>query len=41
MKTGLSLEEAVKLVSTPTDIRIDILLDLLSIALNVDQESIK
>ncbi|CAO3596843.1 unnamed protein product [Absidia cylindrospora] len=35
--TSLSLQQAVELVSKPKDIRIDILLDLLSIALNVDE----
>ncbi|KAI8328991.1 hypothetical protein BC941DRAFT_363196 [Chlamydoabsidia padenii] len=41
MTTSLSQEKAVELVTKPTDIRIDLLLDLLSIALNVDQESTK
>ncbi|KAI8081713.1 uncharacterized protein BX664DRAFT_361834 [Halteromyces radiatus] len=36
---SLSLQKAIELVTKPTDIRIDILLDLLSIALNVDQIS--
>ncbi|ORZ19860.1 hypothetical protein BCR42DRAFT_459964 [Absidia repens] len=39
--TSLSLQQAVELVSKPKDIRIDILLDLLSIALNVDEASTK